>query len=117
MNLQESIRRILRENNKIESLVKRRLYFADEYLENLDPDHICLYWKEDEIDSYVRGGMGEITRFMIDSIVEINADDYIEMYDRIYGELINLGYRTKIENLFNESLKNCDPKVKNKFWK
>jgi hypothetical protein len=109
-NLFESIRRILREKIEIESLVKRRLYFAEEYIENLDPDDVCKYWKDDEINDYVREGMAEITRFMTDSMRGLVPELYTERYDDVYEMLIELGYRERMENFFYESLENCDPK-------
>jgi hypothetical protein len=115
MNLKESIKRILREKIEIESLVKRRLYFAEEYIENLDPNDVCKYWKDDEINDFVRGGMAEITRFMTDSMRWIETEKYVEMYDDVYEMLIELGYRERLEIFFYESLENCDPRHREKF--
>jgi len=113
--LQESIKRILRENYNIESLVKRRIYFAEEYVENLDPDDVCKYWKDDDVDSFVREGMGEITRFMTDSMRWVEPETYIEMYDDVYEMLIKLGYRERLEIFYYESLENCNPRHRKKF--
>jgi hypothetical protein len=117
-NLQESIRRILREDvsNPI-NLILRRLYVVDEYISDLDPEDVCRYWRDDESKEYVNESMAEITRSITDFSINISDDEYGEKFDEIYGILIDLGYREKFKDFFYESLQNCNPKHRMRFMK
>lgn len=117
MNLQESVRKVLMEELNIPLYIKRRLYIADEYVSNLNFQDVCKHWADSEINDYVRGGMGEITRNIIDMSGNISDDDYSEKYDEIYEVLIDLGYREILENFFIESLDKCKPKDRERFAK
>ena len=117
MNLQESIKKILREEINIPSYIKRRLYLVDDYINNLDPEDVCRYWRDDESKEYVSESMAEITRSITDFSININDDEYTEKYDEIYGSLIDLGYKEKFKDFFYESLQNCNPKHRMRFMK
>ena len=117
MNLQESIKKILREEVNIPSYVKRRLYLVDEYISDLDPEDVCRYWRDDEGKDYVDESMAEITRSIIDFSINISDDEYTEKFDEVYGILIDLGYRKKFKDFFYESLQNCNPKHRMRFMK
>jgi uncharacterized protein (UPF0305 family) len=110
MNLQESIRKVLKEEVNIPSYIKRRLYLVDEYISDLDPEDVCRYWRDDESKEFVNELMAEITRSITDFSINISDDEYTEKYDEIYGSLIDLGYREKFKDFFYESLKTCNPK-------
>ena len=108
-NLQESIRRILREEIEIPGYLKRRLYIADEYMDNLNADSLHDGWVLDEIDEFVRGCMGAITRMIISKTGEyISEDNYMKLYDDIYGYLIKLGYQKRLFNFFYDTMINRD---------
>ena len=115
MNLQESIRKILREEVNIPSFLKRRLYVVDEYISDLDPEDVCRYWGDDESKNYVNESMADITRNIIYTSIIISDDKYTELYDHIYGHLQDLGYEEKLKNFFYESLQNCNPKHRMRF--
>ena len=117
MNLQESIRRILKEEINIPSYIKRRLYVVDEYISDLDPGHVCRYWDDDEVKEYVNQHMAEITRSIIDFSINIIDDEYGEKFDEVYGILIDLGYKENFKDFFYESLQNCNPKHRMRFMK
>ena len=116
-NLFESIRRILREEGNIPSYLKRRLFIVDKYIDDLDPEDVCRYWRDDESKDYVNESMAEITRSIIDFSINISDDEYSEKFDEVYGILIDLGYREKFKDFFYESLQNCNPKHRMRFMK
>ena len=117
MNLQESIKKILREELNVPSYIKRRLYLVDEYINNLDPEVVCRHWRDDESKEYVSESMAEITRSITDFSINISDDEYGEKFDEIYGILIDLGYKEKFKDFFYESLQNCNPKHRMRFMK
>jgi len=118
MNLQESIRRVLREEINIPTYIKRRLYVVDEYISNLNPEDVCRHWpRRDQVNEYVSGFMAEIVRVILDDMPDLDPDEFGEMFDEIYGILIDLGYRKKIRDFFYESLQNCDPKHRIRFMR
>ena len=113
-NLNESM---LSEEIEIPKYLRRRLYIANEYIDNLDPKDVCNYWTDEENRDYVSQGMSDITRFIIDSSTIINDDKYVELYDEIYEYLQDLGYEEKIEDFFYESLRNCNPRHRMRFMR
>lgn len=115
MNLQESIRKVLREEINIPSYIKRRLYVVDEYISDLDPEDVCRYWSNDESKEYVSQHMSDIVRSIIDFSINISDDEYTEKFDEVYGILIDLGYKEKFKDFFYESLQNCNPKHRMRF--
>ena len=104
MNLQESIRRILREEKEIPGYLRRRLYIADEYMDGLNADSLHDGWVMDQIDDFVRACMGAITRMIISKTSKnsdyVSEDGYMRMYDEIYGFLIKLGYQKRLFKFF-----------------
>jgi hypothetical protein len=107
MNLQESIRRILREEfNPIKA--RRMIHIADEYISNLKPDDICTYWTNDEADDYMDETMAEITREMIYEYPDMESEEYMDYYDEIYTILLEFKYDERIRDFFLETLDNCD---------
>ena len=104
MNLQESIRRILREEKEIPGYLRRRLYIADEYMDGLNADSLHDGWVMNQIDDFVRACMGAITRMIISKTSKnsdyVSEDGYMRMYDEIYGFLIKLGYQKRLFKFF-----------------
>tara|TARA_R110000868_G_scaffold61727_6_gene187401 strand:+ start:1982 stop:2341 length:360 start_codon:yes stop_codon:yes gene_type:complete len=118
MNLQENIRRILlREDVNVPLYIKRRLYVVDEYISDLDPYRVCRYWGDNEVKEYVNQHMSDIVRSIIGFRIQLNDDVYTEKYGEVYGSLIDLGYRKKLEDFFYESIKTCNPKSRGRFMK
>ena len=115
MNLQENIKKVLREDVNVPSYILRRLYVVDEYISDLDPYDVCRYWVDDVVKEYVNQHMSDIVRSIVDFRIQVNDDEYTEKYDEIYGSLIDLGYRKKLEDFFYESLQNCNPKHRMRF--
>ena len=116
MNLQENIRRILREEVNVPPYVKRRLYIANEYIDSLEPHWVCLHWSYDEGDEYVNETMSEMIRNIIDFSKDISDDEYSEKYNEIYGILISLNYHKQVRDFFYDSLNNCDPKKQDEVY-
>ena len=116
-NLYESIRRILREETKIPSSVKRRLHYVDEYIDKLESNDVCNHWSDDEADNYVSGTLSDIVRIIIGDSSGINSNNYGSVYDVIYEFLVNLNYPEQIKDFFYEALETCSPKSRMKFKK
>ena len=120
MNLQEHIKKILREetfgDEKSNKLTGRRLlYIADEYLEdNLNPKDVCDHWVTDEVNLYVNETIGEITRYITDKIFDIRnygldySDEWGKIYDVTYGLLLDLKYDRKVRDFFYDAIGNCE---------
>ncbi len=70
---------------KFKYLVLRRLYIADEYIEDLSPNDVCKHWVKDEKREYVRGAMLEITRHILDTLLDEFSENYNEVFDKIFG--------------------------------
>jgi hypothetical protein len=104
MTLQESIRKVLREEFKLLPFVKRRLNYVNEYIDALIPSEVCEYWTVDEVDEYVNGAMSEIVRNIIDYSSGITSDEYSSVYDGIYEVLVNLNYPEQIGDFFYDSM-------------
>ena len=106
----------LNENN--DRLTSRRLlYIADDYINNLNPRDVCMYWSGNEVQDYTNEAMGEIVRFTSDKIFDIknyendvlfNSDKWQEVYNITYDLLLELNYDNKIRDFFYESLDNCE---------
>ena len=117
MSLQESIRRILREEKNVPPYIKRRLFIVDKYISDLDPEDVCRYWADEEVRDYVNQSMSDMVRSIIDFSLNISDDKYTELYDYIYGHLQDLRYDEKLKDFFYESLENCNPKHRMRFMK
>ena len=100
---------ILREEKEIPAYIRRRLYIADEYMDDLNTNSLPDVWVLDEIDVFVRECMGEITRMIISKTSEdISVDNYMKLYDDIYGYLIKLGYQKRLFNFFYDTIMDRD---------
>ena len=112
--MKSTIRRILREEIEIPGYLRRRLYIADDYMDGLSSDSIHSIhdgWVLNEIDKFVRGCMGAITRMIISKTSEyVSEDNYIKLYDDIYGYLIKLGYQKRLFNFFYNTMMDRDKK-------
>ena len=109
MNIQETIKRILREGMFVPPSIKKRIDYVDEYMEDLNSDYVCNHWVIDEVDRYVEITMTDIvTTIMENSSEEVIGDNYTSKYDEIYESLINLNYPEQLRDFFYESIDNCD---------
>jgi hypothetical protein len=97
---------------KFKYLVLRRLYIADEYIEDLSPNDVCKHWVKDEKREYVRGAMLEITRHILDTLLDEFSENYNEVFDKIFGILIEFDYRRKIGDFFSGSMENCQKNIR-----
>ena len=116
-NIQESIKKILREETNIPPSVKRRLHYVDEYIDKLVSNDVCNHWTDDEVDEYVNGTLSDIIRTIIGDSSGINSDNYGSVYDVIYEFLVNLNYPEQIKDFFYESLETCSPKSRMNFFR
>ena len=107
MNIQDNIRRILREGMFVPPFIKIVIDYVDKYINDLDSDDVCTYWVVDEIDHYVNSTMSDIVRNILDTLPGINNDNYSSNYTEIYGLLEEKGYKLQIGDFFNESMDNC----------
>ena len=108
MNLQESIKKVLREENNIPSYIRRRLSILQEYMDDLDTNDICNYWDYDEVDGFTNEALSEIVRIIVNSIPEIHSEDWYDAYDEVLGVLTDLNYHLEINDFFIHTLDNCD---------
>lgn len=89
MNLKQSIRRILREETKVPTELRRRIILVDMVIDNLLPNmYVCDYGSADH---FVTGILDEIIWFKsefeeLKSIERIDIENYILDYK--YDELV-----------------------------
>ena len=107
-NLQESIRRILREGMFVPPSIKKRIDYVDEYINDLDSDDVCSNWVIDEVDRYVEIIMSDIVTNIMESSTEVVGNNYTSKYNEIYESLINLNYPEQLRDFFYESIDNCN---------
>ena len=108
MNLQENIRKVLREENNMPLYIRRRFSIAREYISDLDPNDICNYWNYDDVDEFVNETLSEIVRAIVNNIPEIRSKDWYDSYDEVLGVLTDLNYHLEIRDFFINTLDNCD---------
>jgi len=106
-NLQESTRRILREEVEIPKYLRRRLHIADDYFDLLDPTIICDGWTSDEGSGYVSSVMTSVVDEILNEIPTAN-NQYIDLYDKVYEDLVRMGYRDKVHDFFYDTLSDCE---------
>ena len=98
MGLRETIKRILREETKIPTELRRRIFLVHRVIDKLLPNmYVCDY---NSADHFVTGVLDEITLFKMEveelkSIERIDIENYI--FDYKYDELVEY---------FNERCKN-----------
>jgi len=114
MNLQESIRRILREEIEIPGYLKRRLYIVDDYFNKLVPEIICENYSSVQSDQYVNQVMGNVVDEILKDMrgrgpsQEWLKFGYIDLYDKVYEDLVRMGYRDKVHDFFYDTLLECE---------
>jgi len=79
--------------------LRRLIHFIEDYIDDLKPEDICNYWTLSEEDDYVRQTMLELVRFIIDEL-KVESEYYTDVYDEIYGHVIDFGYQDKIRDFF-----------------
>ena len=79
--------------------VRRLIRFIEDYIDDLKPEDICNYWTLSEEDDYVRQTMSELVRFVINEL-KVESEYYTDVYDEIYGHVIDFGYQDKIRDFF-----------------
>ena len=82
--------------------MRRVIHVIEDYIDNLNPNDICNYWTLEEEDDYVRQTMLEVVRFVIDEL-NVESEYYTDVYDEIYGHVIDFGYQDKIRDFFIET--------------
>ena len=80
--------------------VQRRLGFIDQYIGELDPNDVCDYWTESEVDYYVISSMQNAVEKVCD---EIGSYD---LYDEIYEYLADNGYKSYFRDFFFDTINN-----------
>ena len=108
MNIQETIKRIIREGMFVPPSIKKRIDYVDEYINDLDSHDVCSNWVIDEVDRYVEIIMSDIVTNIMESSSEVIGDNYTSKYNEIYESLINLNYPEQLRDFFYESIDNCD---------
>ena len=97
MNLQESIRRILREErNKYEMFIIRRFDIIDKILKEELEDQVPCYWKEKYKDNDPEYGLELYWSVVVRAVAERTLVGFPEYYNwdedeeyRIYGDLLH----------------------------
>ena len=88
-------------------MFQRRVHYADEYIESLNPKEICDYWEREEEADFINETMGDIASLVVSKIAASDYSQY-ELYDDIYEYLVELGYREDIKNIFQHSFEICE---------
>ena len=78
----------------------RRVDFMKQYVEDLNSDDVCTYWKRSEIEEYVNSSMADICEKVCH---EIGSYD---LYDEIYEYLVNNDYQSQIREFFIDTYNN-----------
>jgi len=107
-SLKESIRRIIREEIEIPGYLRRRLHIADDYFDLLDPSIICDEWTSDEGSRYVNSVMSSVVDEILKEIPINGWEKYIDYYDKIYEDLVRMGYKDKVHDFFYDTLLECE---------
>ena len=105
--MKSTIRRILKEEVEIPKYLRRRLHIADDYFGLLDPAIICDGWTSDEGNGYVSSVMTSIVDEILNEIPIAN-NQYIDLYDKVYEDLVRMGYRDKVHDFFYDTLLDCE---------
>jgi len=79
--------------------LRRLIHVIEDYIDDLKPEDVCNYWTLSEEDDYVRQTMLELVRFVIDEL-DVESEYYTDIYDEIYGHVIDFGYQDKIRDFF-----------------
>ena len=106
--MKSTIRRILREEMEIPKYLRRRLHIADDYFLLLDPMIICDGWTSEEGSGYVSSVMTSIVDEILNEIPIPNNHQYIDLYDKVYEDLVRMGYKDKVHDFFYDTLLLCE---------
>jgi hypothetical protein len=88
------------EDKVLRSRVQRRLGFIDQYMSELDPNDVCDYWTDGEVDYYVISSMQNAVEKVCDEI-----GNY-DLYDEIYEYLADNGYKSQFRDFFIDTKNN-----------
>ena len=88
------------EDKVLRSRVQRRLGFIDQYMSELDPNDVCDYWTDSEVDYYVISSMQNAVEKVCDEI-----GNY-DLYDEIYEYLADNGYKSQFRDFFIDTKNN-----------
>jgi hypothetical protein len=88
------------EDKMLRSRAQRRLGFIDQYMSELDPNDVCDYWTDSEVDYYVISSMQNAVEKVCD---EIGSYD---LYDEIYEYLADNGYKSQFRDFFIDTKNN-----------
>jgi hypothetical protein len=95
------------ENKELRNKVQRRLGTIDQYIGEMDPNDVCDYWTESEVDYYVISSMQNVVEKICD---EIGSYD---LYDEIYEYISNEGYKSYFRDFFFDTINNYCPEKTN----
>lgn len=101
-NLQES------KNINFETILKRRKHNVDEFIESLDKEDICRYWRKQDVLIYVDEVIIEIIFILLDSVgIESSYPNAKKYFHKFYSLFEETGYVDNITNFFMDSINNC----------
>ena len=95
------------ENKELRNRIQRRLGTIDQYIGELDPNDVCDYWTESEVDYYVISSMQNVVEKICD---EIGSYD---LYNEIYEYISNQGYKSYFRDFFFDTINNYCPEKTN----
>jgi hypothetical protein len=88
------------EDKVLRNRIQRRLGTIDQYIGELDPNDVCDYWTESEVDYYVISSMQNVVEKICD---EIGSYD---LYNEIYEYISNQGYKSYFRDFFFDTINN-----------
>jgi hypothetical protein len=95
------------EDKMLRNRIQRRLGTIDQYIGELDPNDVCDYWTESEVDYYVISSMQNVVEKICD---EIGSYD---LYNEIYEYISNQGYKSYFRDFFFDTINNYCPEKTN----
>lgn len=94
--------------DKYEDTFKRRTHFINDFIDSLNPEDICKYWKNEPEIMYVDDNVVGIVWELMDSCGIRTSHENTKKYFHIFNSLLEkYGYVDKIRNIYRKEIKKC----------
>ena len=91
-----------------ETILKRRKHNVDEFIESLDKEDICRYWRKQDALIYVDEVIIDIIFLLLDSVgIKSSYPNAKKYFHKFYSLFEETGYVDNITNFFMDSINNC----------
>lgn len=91
-----------------ETILKRRKHNVDEFIESLDKEDICRYWRKQDVLIYVDEVIIDIIFLLLDSVgIKASYPNAKKYFHKFYSLFEETGYVDNITNFFMDSINNC----------